>query len=161
MKKIVAVILTLTCVMAMSLSAFAEAPKEKANKVDSQLREEIQVLKTKLEGLRAQAQGLHDQAAAKRDTIKDLIKTNKEAEATEKLEAAKTLRDTLKAINAEIKNLRDVKKALWEEVKNARTNKDFETVKAKLAQIIQQKSAIIGKINVKLGILDQIIAALR
>lgn len=158
MKKILAVILIFTCVMALSMSVFAEGAVK--SDVKNPLKDDIKALKTELQGLCSQATSLREQAAAKRGIIRDLIKSNKEAKAKEKLQAAKELKAALKVINEQIQSLREVKKGLWVEVKNARTIKDFETVKAKLTQIIEQKKAIIVKINDKLGVLDQIIAAL-
>ncbi len=161
MKKMLALLLALVLTFAFSAAVFAEEPAAPANDPNAEIKAEISVLRDQLEGLRAEHKTIHDQAIAKRDTIKGLIKTSKEAGLTEKLEAAKAMKEQLTAISDEIKLIREDKTAVWTHLKAAKTQKDFETVKSDLTQIITYKQQIIDKANARLGMLDDIIASLQ
>ena len=112
-------------------------------------------------GLRENHKSIHAQAIEKRDNLKNLFKTAKEASLTEKIEAAKAFKDQLKAISTEIKTIREDKASIWIQLKAAKTQNDFETVKSNLTQIIVLKKQIIAKATSRLDIMDNIIDTLK
>ena len=161
MKKTLTLVLAMLMMFAFATVAFAEETTPPVKDEYAAIKAEIQVLRDELMGLREAHKVIHTQAVEKRDNIKTLFQTAKEANLTEKLEAAKAFREQLKAISAEIQIIREDKKALWEQLKAAKTEKDFESVKAKLTQIIELKKQIIEKANSRLDVMDDIIDTLK
>lgn len=161
MKKTLALVLAMVMMLAFSTVVFAEEPTTPVKDENAAIKAEIQVLKDELLGLRESHKSIHAQAIEKKASIKALLLTAKEASLTEKIEAAKAIKEQLKAIGAEIKIIREDKKSLWTQLKAAKTEKDFETVKANLTQIIQLKKQIIEKATSRLAIMDDIIGTLK
>lgn len=161
MKKIFTLVLAMLMMLSFSVVTFAEEAVPTTKDENAAIKAEIKVLKDELLGLREQHKTIRAQVVEKRTEIKALLKTAKEADLTDKIEAAKAFREQLKAINDEIRMIREDKKALWEQLKAARTNKDFETIKANLTQIIEYKKQIIAKANSRFPILDDIINSLK
>ncbi|MDF2841476.1 MAG: hypothetical protein K0Q99_2248 [Clostridia bacterium] len=161
MKKTVALLLAMAMMFAFTTVAFAEETTPSAEGEFAAIKAEIQILRDELVGLREEHKSIHAQAVEKRDNIKTLFKVAKEASLTEKIEAAKALRLELKSLHEEIQLIREDKKALWEELKAAKTEKDFETVKANLAQIIEYKKQIIEHATSRLDVMDDIIDTLK
>jgi Zn-dependent M32 family carboxypeptidase len=161
MKKTLALVLAMIMMFSFSSVAFAEEPAPVVNGEFAAIKAEIQVLRDELMGLRESHKSIRAQAIEKRDNIKSLFITAKEASLTEKIEAAKAFKVQLKAIGTEIKTIREDKSALWVQLKTAKTQKDFETVKANLTQIIALKKQIIEKANARLGLMDDIIDTLK
>lgn len=161
MKKTLALVLAMVMMFAFTTVAFAEETTPPANDEFAAIKAEIQVLKDELLGLREEHKDIHEQAVEKRANIKELFKIAKEASLTEKIEAAKAFKEELKAIGPEIQSIREVKASLWEQLKAAKTEKDFETVKENLTQIIELKKEIIEKATSRLDIMDDIIDTLK
>lgn len=161
MKKTLALVLAMIMMFAFTTVAFAEEPAPEVNGEYAAIKAEIQVLRDELMGLRESHKSIHVQAIEKRDNIKLLFKTAKEASLTEKIEAAKAIKEQLKAISTEIKTIREDKSALWVQLKAAKTQKDFETVKSNLNQIIELKKQIIEKAISRLAVMDNIIDTLQ
>lgn len=158
MKKLLTITMVLAFMCALSIGVFAEEPAGDA--VNSEVKAELKVLRDELKELRAEHRGLHEQVVEKRTDIKEAIKLIKESGSLEDLDAIQPYRDELKAIKEELKVLKEAKKELWVEIKDAKASKDFETVKAKLAQVIEYKGQIIDKVDEKIILLDSIIDAL-
>lgn len=161
MKKTLALVLAMIMMFAFTTVAFAEEPAAPLNDENTAIKAEIQVLRDELMGLRESHKAIHAQAVEKRDTIKILFVAAKEASLTEKIEAAKAIKEQLKAIGTEIKLIREDKASLWVQLKDAKTQKDFETVKADLTQIIELKKQIIVKATSRLAVMDDIINTLK
>ena len=161
MKKTLALVLAMIMMFAFTTVAFAEEPATPINGENAAIKAEIQVLRDELMGLRESHKTIHAQAIQKREIIKNLFIAAKEASLIEKIEAAKAFKEQLKAISAEIKLIREDKVSLWVQLKAAKSEKDFETVKANLTQIIALKKQIIAKANARLAIMDDIIGTLQ
>jgi Zn-dependent M32 family carboxypeptidase len=160
MKKTLTLVLAMLMMFAFTTVAFAEETTPPVKDEFAAIKAEIQVLRDELMGLREEHKSIHTQAVEKRENIKTLFKTAKEASLTEKIEAAKAFKVQVKAIGTEIQRIREDKTALWEQLKAAKTEKDFETVKANLTQIIELKKQIIEKATSRLDVMDDIIASL-
>lgn len=158
MKKMLVLTMVLVFMCALSIGVFAEEPAGDA--VNPELKAELKEMRAELQGLRAEQQGLHEQVVEKRTTIKEAVKEIKESGSLEALEAIEPLKVELKAIREELQTLRAAKKELWTEIKSAKEVKDYETIKDKLAQVIEYKGQIIEKIEDKIVLLDSIIDAL-
>jgi Zn-dependent M32 family carboxypeptidase len=158
MKKMLVLTMVLVFMCALSIGVFAEEPAE--DSVNPELKAELQVMRAELQELRAEHGDLHLQVAEKRTGIKETIKALKESGSLETLDAIKPYREELKALKEELQILKEAKKELWVEIKDAKASKDFETVKDKLAQVIDYKGQIIEKVNEKISLLDSIIDAL-
>ena len=161
MKKTLALVLAMIMMFAFTTVAFAEEPTTTVKGEYAAIKAEIQVLRDELMGLRENHKSIHAQAIEKRDNLKNLFKTAKEASLTEKIEAAKAFKDQLKAISTEIKTIREDKASIWIQLKAAKTQNDFETVKSNLTQIIVLKKQIIAKATSRLDIMDNIIDTLK
>ena len=161
MKKTLALVLAMIMMFAFTTVAFAEEPATPINGENTAIKAEIQVLRDELMGLRESHKTIHAQAIVKREIIKTLFIAAKEASLIEKIEAAKAFKEQLKAISAEIKLIREDKASLWVQLKAAKSEKDFETVKANLTQIIALKKQIISKANARLAVMDDIISTLQ
>jgi Zn-dependent M32 family carboxypeptidase len=161
MKKTLALVLAMIMMFAFSTVVFAEDPAPPAKDEYAAIKGEIQVLKDELMGLRESHKAIRAQAIEKRDEIKNLLIIAKEASLTEKIEAAKAFKEQAKAISADIQLIRADKASLWVQLKAAKTEKDFETVKANLTQIIDLKKQIIEKANARLDVMDDIINTLK
>ncbi|OGO79265.1 MAG: hypothetical protein A2Y23_01445 [Clostridiales bacterium GWB2_37_7] len=161
MKKILALVLAMAMMFAFTTVAFAEETTPPVKNEYAAIKAEIQVLRNELSGLREDHKSIHTQAVEKRDSIKMLFKTAKEASLTEKIEAARAFKEELKAIHSDIQSIREDKTALWEQLKSAKTEKDFETIKANLTQIIELKKQIIEKATLRLDTMDNVIDSLK
>ena len=161
MKKTLALVLAMIMMFAFTTVAFAEEPTTTVKGEYAAIKAEIQVLRDELMALRENHKSIHAQAIEKRDNIKILFKTAKEASLTEKIEAAKAFKEQLKAISTEIKTIREDKASMWVQLKAAKTQKDFETVKSNLTQIIVLKKQIIEKAISRLDVMDDIIDTLK
>lgn len=161
MKKTLALVLAMIMMFAFSTVVFAEVPTTEANGEYAAIKAEIQILRTELMGLRDSHKSIHAQAIEKRENIKLLFKTAKEAGLTEKIEAGKAFKEQLKAISTEIKLIREDKATLWAQLKAAKTQKDFDTVKTNLTQIIELKKQIIEKAISRLDVMEDIIDTLQ
>ncbi|MHB1394221.1 MAG: hypothetical protein ACYCYE_14360 [Clostridia bacterium] len=158
MKKLLIMTMVLVFMCALSIGVFAEEPV--GDQVNEELKAELKVLRDELKELRAKHQGLHEQVVEKRTTINEAVKEIRESGSLEALEAIEPLKEELKAVREELKTLREAKKELWAEIKIAKASKDFETIKVKLAQVIEYKGQIIEKVEEKIVLLDSIIDAL-
>ncbi|HYF84498.1 MAG TPA: hypothetical protein VEB00_15895 [Clostridia bacterium] len=158
MKKMLVLTMVLVFMCALSIGVFAEEPAGDA--VNPELKAELKEMRAELQGLRTEHKDLHLQVVEKRTDIKETIKDIKESGSLEILDTIQPYREELKAIREELKTLREAKKELWTEIKSAKEVKDFETIKDKLAQVIEYKGQIIEKVEDKIVLLDSIIDAL-
>lgn len=110
--------------------------------------------------LRVERLKLKIEVIEKNDKIADLVLEAIEEKNIEALKEAKAVREEVKVINEELKSLNNNLQSQKSLFKEAMSNKDLETAKAHLDNIIEMLKEVNQKIENKIELLDVIIKIL-